>query len=192
MQTQDCKHRRAMSGSVIWCAYSGVLLIACVAICLAEEPYPADPPMPPYVLPEVLRLRDGTLVTTAEQWKAAQRSEILDLFRTNVYGRVPTTRYEQSFHVAHEDRNALGGAATLRQVEVRIVRGEKSLTIRVNLFLPNESSKPIPAFLLICNRGAENIDPTRQTKSEFWPVEEGIARDKPDAPGRTRLRQGES
>jgi pimeloyl-ACP methyl ester carboxylesterase len=50
------------------------------------------------------------------------------------------------------------------------------LTIRVNLFVPNQTAKPVPAFLLICNRGAENIDPTREVKSEFWPVEEGIAR----------------
>jgi pimeloyl-ACP methyl ester carboxylesterase len=150
--------------------------MACGEICHAEEPYPADPSMPAFVLPEALRLRDGTPVTTAEQWKSARRTEILELFRTNVYGRVPTTRYEQSFHVAHEDGKALGGAATLRQVDVRIARGEKSLTIRVNLFFPNQAAKPVPAFLLICNRGVENIDPSRQMKSEFWPVEEGIAR----------------
>src|SRR5690606_37826164 len=41
---------------------------------------------------------------------------------------------------------------------------------------PNRATQPVPAFVLICNRGAENIDPTRQMKSEFWPGEEGIAR----------------
>ncbi len=142
----------------------------------AQETYPADLPMPAYTLPEALRLRDGTPVTTAEQWNATRRSEILELFRTNVYGRVPATRYEQSFNVVEEDAKALGGAATLRRVEVRIARGEKSLTIHVNLFVPNQSAKPVPAFVLICNRGEENIDPTRQMKSEFWPVEEGVAR----------------
>jgi Prolyl oligopeptidase family len=86
------------------------------------------------------------------------------------------TPYEKSFHSTHDDAKALGGAATLRQVEVKIARGEKSLTIRVNLFVPNRATRPVPAFLLICNRGPENIDATRQAKSEFWPVEEGIAR----------------
>ncbi len=142
----------------------------------AQEPYPADLPMPAYTLPEALKMLNGTPVTTAEQWKATRRNEILELFRTTVYGRVPATRYEQSFHVVEEDAKALGGAATLRRVEVRIARGEKSLVIRVNLFVPNQSAKPVPAFVLICNRGEENIDPTRQMKSEFWPVEEGIAR----------------
>jgi pimeloyl-ACP methyl ester carboxylesterase len=153
-----------------------LLLLAWGSVCPAAEPYPPDPSMPAYRLPEALRTQAGEPVTTAEQWKSTRRAEILELFRTNVYGRVPTTRYEQTFHVAHEDKEALGGAATLRQVDIRIARGEKFLKIRVNLFFPNNVARPAPAFVLICNRGAENIDPTREKKSEFWPVEEGIAR----------------
>jgi hypothetical protein len=148
----------------------------CHQVCLAQQPYPADPAMPEYQLPDPLRLRDGTPVKSAEQWKDQRRGEVLELFRANVYGRVPATPYEQTFHLTKEDAAALGGQATLRQVEVRIMRGEKTLPIRVNLFIPNKQPRPAPAFLLICNRGAENIDATRQTKSEFWPVEEGIAR----------------
>jgi pimeloyl-ACP methyl ester carboxylesterase len=152
------------------------LLLALSAIAGAQDAYPADPAMPAYELPELLRANDGSRITTSQQWTNLRRAEILELFRTHVYGRVPATEYKQSFHVVHEDTRALDGAATLRQVEVRIARGEKSLTINVNLFVPNKATQPVPAFLLICNRGAENIDPTRQTKSEFWPVEEGIAR----------------
>ena len=154
----------------------GWLLLALAINVNAEQPYPADPTMPPYVLPEVLVSQNETPVTTADQWKTARRGEILDLFRTHVYGRVPETKYQQTFHVVHEDTSALSGAATLRQVEIRIARGDKTLTIRVNLFFPNQREKPAPAFLLICNRGPENIDATREKKSEFWPVEEGIAR----------------
>lgn len=142
----------------------------------AQESFPADPPMPAFTLPEALRCVNHDAVTSPTQWKNTRRPEILELFRTHVYGRVPSTSYEKSFHVVEEDKNALGGQATLRRVAVKIARGEKELTIHVNLFIPNKSTQPAPAFLLICNRGAENIDPTRQTKSEFWPVEEGIAR----------------
>ena len=179
MQNHNFKLRQLRVAAINLSVFSAATVLFWIiggVDCNAQEPYPADPPMPAYSLPEALRMRDGALVATATQWKDTRRNEILELFRTNVYGRVPATRYEQSFHVAHEDAKALGGAATLRQVEVRIARGEKSLTIRANLFFPNQAAKPVPAFLLICNRGAENIDPTRQTKSEFWPVEEGIAR----------------
>jgi hypothetical protein len=172
-----CNDKRRFSSAGIQFTYALVALWAvCGSLGRADEPYPADPPMPDYTLPEPLRMRDGTPVTSADQWKSVRRGEILELFRTNVYGRVPTTSYDKSFHVTHEDATALGGAATLRQIEIRIARGEKSLPIRVNLFIPNQDAKPVPAFLLICNRGPENIDPTRQMKSEFWPVEEGIAR----------------
>lgn len=153
-----------------------VIALAWTTSCLGAEPYPPDAAMPAYRLPEALRTQDGKLVTTAEQWSQGRRREVLELFRTHVYGRVPATAYKQSFHLVREDKRALAGAATLQEVDVRIARGDKSLTIRVHLFFPNQADKPAPAFLLICNRGAENIDPTREKKSEFWPVEEGIAR----------------
>jgi hypothetical protein len=142
----------------------------------SAEEYPADKPMPDYKLPDPLVTSSGQSVTTAEQWQKTRRPELLELFRRHVYGRVPSTPYEKSFHITNEDRSALSGDATLRQVDIKISRGEKSITIRVNLFIPNKRSKPAPAFVLICNRGPENIDATRQTKSEFWPVEEAIAR----------------
>ena len=43
-------------------------------------------------------------------------------------------------------------------------------------FIPRQS-KPAPAFVLICNRDpAENIDPERNAKSGYWPVEEIVSR----------------
>jgi hypothetical protein len=158
-----------------WAGALFLMVIYCAASA-AEEIYPADPAMPAYELPEVLKLQSGEPVASADVWQQQRRGEVLELFRQHVYGRVPATKYEQTIHVVHEDAQALGGAATLRRVEIRIAKGEKSLAIRVNLFVPNEAKQPVPAFVLICNRGAENIDATRETKSEFWPVEEGIAR----------------
>ena len=160
--------------------YMAYLLSACLLLAVgsafAAEPYPADPTMPAYQLPDPLKLLSGQPVTTAKEWTETRRGEVLELFRKHVYGRVPKTDYKQSFHVVHEDAQALTGKATLRQVDIQISRGEKKLSIRVNLFVPNQAAKPAPAFVLICNRGVENIDPTREKKSEFWPVEEGIAR----------------
>jgi len=152
------------------------LVAAFAPLCVAGEPYSADPAMPAFELPDPLKAQDGSAVTSADDWKTKRRGEVLELFRKHVYGRVPETSYEQSFHVVHEDAKALDGRATLRQVEIRITRDGKTLPIRVNLFTPNQRKQPAPAFLLICNRGPENIDPTRQTKSPFWPVEEGITR----------------
>lgn len=147
----------------------------------AETPekklFPPDAPdMPAYTLPDPLTALDGKKITTAEQWQKVRRPEVLELFRKYVYGRVPATPYEKSFKVVNQDPKAMDGAATLKQIEITIAAGGKSRVIHLSLFVPNRATKPVPAFLLICNRGPENIDPTRKEKSEFWPAEEAIAR----------------
>ena len=132
--------------------------------------------MPAYSLPDPLLTNGGQKVASADDWRQIRRPEVLELFRKHVYGRVPATAFRQSFRTVREDPAAMGGAATLRQVEIRIEAGGKSLLINLTLFVPNKRSEPAPAFLLISNRGAENIDPAREKKSSFWPAEEGIAR----------------
>jgi hypothetical protein len=71
---------------------------------------------------------------------------------------------------------AMGGLATRKLVDIVITSEGQSLTIHLGLFTPNKAVKPVPAFLLICNRDPKNIDFTRAIKSEFWPAEEVIAR----------------
>lgn len=132
--------------------------------------------VPSYKLPELLTTLNGRPVLNKNTWTKVRRSEILELFRENVFGRVPATPYNQNFKIVNEDRNAMGGTATLKQVDITITSEGKSLDIHLTLFVPNNIPKPVPAFLLIDNRGPENTDPTRQKRSEFWPAEEVIAR----------------
>lgn len=132
--------------------------------------------VPAYKLPEVLVSLEGKKVNDVQMWEESRRNEILELFRTNVYGRVPSTEYTKSFKLINEDKNAMGGDATLRQVDITIESNGNSLDIHLTLFIPNKVAKPVPAFLLIDNRGPQNTDPERKVKSEFWPAEEVIAR----------------
>jgi hypothetical protein len=132
--------------------------------------------VPGYTLPDIMTSHDGKKVTTPQTWTKIRRGEILELFRKNVFGRVPETPYQKSFKIVNIDRNAINGAATLKQVEITITAEKKQLVIHLTLFTPNKKEKPVPAFLLIDNRGPANTDPTRRVRSEFWPVEEAIAR----------------
>ena len=71
----------------------------------------------------------------------------------------------------------MDGAATLKQIAIKIeAEASKPVTINLSLFIPNVRHQPAPAFLLICNRSVDDIDPTRAKKSAFWPAEEGIVR----------------
>jgi hypothetical protein len=132
--------------------------------------------VPAFTLPAVLTANSGKVISDKNEWIKIRRPEILEMFRTNVFGRVPSTAWDMNFKVVNEDRKAVDGAATLKQVDITITVGGKSLVIHLTLFVPNNAKKPVPVFLLICNRGFDNIDPTRKVKSEFWPVEEAIAR----------------
>jgi len=132
--------------------------------------------VPSYTLPDPLTALSGKKVINAREWTGFRRGEILELFRKNVYGRVPETPYQKSFKVVSEDKNAMEGAATLRQVDITITADGRSLDIHLTMFVPNKVPKPVPVYLLIDNRGPANIDATRQVKSEFWPAEEVIGR----------------
>ena len=48
-----------------------------------------------FVLPELMRFNDGTPVETAEQWPA-RRKEILALFETWMYGKMPDAAGEKT------------------------------------------------------------------------------------------------
>ncbi|MDX9881331.1 MAG: acetylxylan esterase [Prolixibacteraceae bacterium] len=133
--------------------------------------------VPAYTLPDVLSTQNGEKIITKKEWQNVRRPELLELFTTQVYGRIPDTPYKKTITIVKEDPNAMDGAATLKLVDIMVSAKSKSLIIHLGLFIPNRVTKPIPAFLLICNRPAtENIDFTREKKSEFWPAEDVVAR----------------
>lgn len=133
--------------------------------------------VPAYTLPDALTTSLNKKITTIQDWEKLRRPGLLELFTTQVYGRVPDTPYLTNFKVVKTDPTAMNGEATLKLIDIEISANSKALTIHLGLFIPNKVPKPVPAFLLICNRPAgANIDFTRTQKSEFWPAEEVIAR----------------
>lgn len=102
--------------------------------------------IPVYTLPEPLRMEDGSAVTDAAQW-TARRAELLELLARHQYGFAPVAPVTVVGRVLSEDADALGGAATLKQVEVVLSRGGQSHSIGLLLFFPNAAVAPVPAFL---------------------------------------------
>ncbi|MFD3003048.1 acetylxylan esterase [Pontibacter toksunensis] len=127
--------------------------------------------VPAYTLPEVLKMEDGTAVRNKASWENKRRPEILRLFEDNVYGQMPKKHDSLSFTVTNEVPNAMDGMARLKEVTITAWKDKKSADIHLTLFIPTKPKKPVPAFLLINNRDQNNTDPTRATKSDFWPAE---------------------
>jgi hypothetical protein len=109
-------------------------------------------------------------------WRDQRRPEIVELFCTHVYGRAPVGRPASLKFETSTTPAMMEGTATRKQVAISYEgRGGKG-TINLTLFVPSKATKPVPCFVLICNRGRQNIDPTRTVKSEFWPAEQTVAR----------------
>jgi hypothetical protein len=100
-------------------------------------------------LPDPLVAADGRTITTPEEWRDVRRPEILELFRTHVYGRSPEETGDVRFDVFDEGRAALGGKAVRRQVAIDIAHNGRSLRIGVLAFLPAESAGPVPLLTLL-------------------------------------------
>lgn len=131
--------------------------------------------IPDYELPGLLRRPDGTSIRTADEW-LAYREDLLELFRSEMYGRRPGLAEMTWFTIQTENESAMNGEATLRRVTIHNVVDDREHSFELTLFLPNRVDGPVPVFLLMNNRSAVNTDPTRQEQSGFWPAEEVIAR----------------
>jgi pimeloyl-ACP methyl ester carboxylesterase len=144
----------------------------CLSICLDVSAQNYDEAkVPAYTLPEILKTTDGRQVKSRKMWEDTRRPEILGLFAENIYGQMPQDYDSIRYNVTKEDNAAMNGRATLKEVSVQVFRKKKSVTIHLTLFVPNQAKKPVPAFVLINNRGNDNTDATRKVKSEFWPAE---------------------
>lgn len=98
-------------------------------------------------LPDPLQLADGRSVTNAAMWYRLRRPELLRLFQTQVYGRPLPRPAAQRVRVVTEDRSALAGRATRRDVEVDITATTSGTALKFTLFLPNHRTGPSPVFV---------------------------------------------
>lgn len=110
---------------------------------------------------------------------AMTRAKARKWFFDNVYGNRPTTAEKPDVSFASIDRGTvmMDGAALRKRVMITVKGPHGTLTFPVTAFIPTQTKRPVPAFLLICNRPpSKNIDPERAVKSPFWPAEEIVAR----------------
>lgn len=101
--------------------------------------------VPDYSLPEILLNVDGSAVREAGEW-ASRRTEILELFRSHVYGRAPGAPKDIWFEEVNEDATVLKGTATRKDIRIHLGRDEDHPILDLLLYLPNERRGPVPIF----------------------------------------------
>ncbi len=113
--------------------------------------------IPPYILPELMRLDNGKLVKTSKQWEQEQRPRIRQLFEAHVYGTIPAAPTGLHFKLVKENRNALNGKAISRQVNIYFSNGEDVPFLTLLLYVP-KSVKKVPVFAGLNFKGNQTID----------------------------------
>ena len=104
--------------------------------------------VPPYTLPEVLKTESGHAVATAQEWRDKRRPELLDLFRTHVYGRRPIEPGMTRFHVEESTPEYLHGKGKRQDVRAEWItpRGPVPM-LSFTIFVPTQARRPVPAFV---------------------------------------------
>ncbi len=122
-----------------------------------------------YKLPDPLRMESGEPVKDAKMWREKRRPEILHLFETHMFGRSPGEPANLSFEKTSEDKNALGGTATRREIAIYLTKDHSGPRLDLLLYVPNAATGPVPAFLGLNFEGNQtvNSDPGISTKKHI-------------------------
>ncbi len=123
-----------------------VIVLSVAMPCIAENfPAFADLPSRPE-MPDPLVMLDGSIITNKADWFSKRRPELKGLFEHYMYGKAPAAPEKLNATIDREDKNALGGKATLK--EIRLVYGPpETPNIHLILLVPNAVKKPVPVFL---------------------------------------------
>ena len=98
-------------------------------------------------IPDPLKREDGTQATTVADWTQKRRPEVLRLFEHEVYGKTPEVKPDAlRFVILSEDKQALGGMATMREVAIYFTAKE-SPHAEILLYLPNKHAQSAPVFV---------------------------------------------
>lgn len=102
--------------------------------------------VPEYTLPDPLTMQDGTPVKTREQWFGQRRPELVSLFETYEYGKVPGAGNDISYSVLFEGK-CLGGRAKIKEVRIGYCKKDKNRGINLLVITPADAEGPVPMFM---------------------------------------------
>jgi hypothetical protein len=137
------------------------LLLAVAAESQVPPPNYDEAKVPQHTLPDPLVCEDGTPVADAQTWRGKRRPELLELFRTYMYGKAPGRPEKMRFELIESDSTALGGLATRKQIAICPTGNRADIQFDLLIYLPNDGARPSPIFLGLNFNGnqAIHLDP---------------------------------
>ncbi len=107
-------------------------------------------------LPDPLVMFDGSTVGTRDAWFQKRRPELKALFEHYMYGKAPAAPEKVTATVDREDKKALGGKATLREISLAYGPPETP-KIHLLLIVPNDRKGPAPLFVGLSFAGNQTV-----------------------------------
>jgi len=103
----------------------------------------------PYTLPDPLILSNGQRVRDAATWRNQRRAELIRLYESEIYGRVPANAPKVTWEVGEADRTWRNGTAIRKQLIAHARVGTDERRFTVWLYTPATSTRPAPVLLSI-------------------------------------------
>ncbi len=105
-------------------------------------------------------------------------SDIKEFFLSNVYGRLPSFEDVEIYYELADEHDNVLGKAKRKDIRVHLKRKGCFTSFGFDLFIPRKAKG---VFVFLCNRpigsiSKMEIDPNRDYKSEFYPVEDILKR----------------
>jgi hypothetical protein len=129
--------------------------------------------VPKYTLPDPLVQNNGERVTTPDGWAKKRRPEILEFYRSEIYGRIPAAAPRVTWEIVETDPKARDGAAVLRRVVGRMGEKPGGPTMTLTVYTPAKAGRPVPVLLNISFGFPVGKGPPKAT---FDPVAEVLGR----------------
>ena len=124
-----------------------------------------DDKVPDYTLPDPLIFEDGTEAENAAMWER-RRAEILSLFESQVYGKMPGAAAGMHFETRCVNEDALDGIR--KEVRVHFSTGAEPW-MDILIFLPKDADGPVPLFVGLNFGGNHTVHPDPEIAlSEQW------------------------
>ena len=138
--------------------------------------YDADKANPYPNLPEVLTLKNGQKVTTADQWWKQRRPEIVEDMDREVYGRVPKNVPKVNWTVKVTDHEMVGRTPVIAKHIIGHVDNSSYPLIDVNidmvLVTPANAKGPVPVLMMF--GGASLPAPAQPNRDDLATLNEAL------------------
>jgi hypothetical protein len=105
--------------------------------------------VPSYELPDVLYTIEGNKIAAPEEWLSIRRPQVMAMFASTIYGRIPVpeTPVNQTFEIVDSNPEFFEGRCTRKIVRAAFSNSRGSVSMHLVLFVPNDVPGPVPLLI---------------------------------------------